>query len=303
MLWTGASLFWAILLVCFAPSLYAGGQERTMSGRAHYFSKSFFQLSIDTGPSPQTAPTLDAIGSNKWHSESNISVEENAKLRVSRERGARNSQRCTLGLHSDSIFCCGHRGARKSAPENTIPAFQAALRSGANCLEMDVHRTSDGELVVMHERTMQEFLLVDKARLSTRAVWEQTQLKHVRAKVEEMTLKDIKRLDAGDWFGSGFEGTPVPTLAEVIDFLWEENLFLMVELKAEARCDASRVANSSDQEDAYWDIGKWRILLCSSSCLFLALCFYISQMQMSGDKEMSPLKRDSLHLHFSVPCT
>jgi hypothetical protein len=283
MLWTGASLFSAILLVCFAPGLYAGGQEWTMSGRAQSFSESLFQLSIDTGPSPQTASTVDAIGSNKWHSESNVSVEENAK-RVSRERGTRDSQRCTLGLHSDSIFCCGHRGARKSAPENTIPAFQAALRSGANCLEMDVHRTSDGELVVMHERSMQELFLVDNARLSTRAVWEQTQLKHVRAKVEEMTLKDIKRLDAGDWFGSEFEGTPVPTLAEAIDFLWEENLFLMVELKAEARCDASRVANSSKQEDVYWDIGKWRIYYLHRLLILGALLLYQPDALMSGDQ-------------------
>ncbi len=48
----------------------------------------------------------------------------------------------------------GHRGASKHAPENTMDAFDLALRQGANVLELDVHLTRDGEVVVMHDATV-----------------------------------------------------------------------------------------------------------------------------------------------------
>ncbi|MEA2625619.1 MAG: glycerophosphoryl diester phosphodiesterase, partial [Candidatus Binatota bacterium] len=98
----------------------------------------------------------------------------------------------------------GHRGAAGVAPENTLASFQRALDDGAEILELDVHATRDGEVVVIHDPT------VDRTTDGHGAV-------------RDLTLADLGRLDAGHAFlrDGGFpfrgSGIRVPTLAEVID--------------------------------------------------------------------------------------
>lgn len=91
------------------------------------------------------------------------------------------------------VIVVGHRGTTKFAPENTIPAFEIAIEYGADLIEMDIRETKDGELVIMHDET------VDRTTNGT-------------GKVAEHTLKEIKELDAGSWFSPEFEGVRVPTL-------------------------------------------------------------------------------------------
>lgn len=88
-----------------------------------------------------------------------------------------------------------HRGANKFAPENTIPAIEKAIEMGLDYVEMDIRETADGELVLMHNSTVD-------ARTDGEGA------------VSEMTLAEIKKLDAGAKFGKGFAGTRVPTLRE-----------------------------------------------------------------------------------------
>ena len=96
------------------------------------------------------------------------------------------------------IIVVGHRGTVKFAPENTIPAFQAAIQYGADLLEMDIRETKDGVLIIMHDAT------VDRTTDGT-------------GKVNEKTLAEIKELDAGSWFDPKFKGTRVPTFEEVLN--------------------------------------------------------------------------------------
>jgi glycerophosphoryl diester phosphodiesterase len=91
----------------------------------------------------------------------------------------------------------GHRGTVKFAPENTIPAFEAAIQQGADLLEMDIRETSDGELVVIHDET------VDRTT-------------NGMGFVAEISLAEIKALDAGSWFSQEFTGVRVPTLKEAL---------------------------------------------------------------------------------------
>jgi len=99
-----------------------------------------------------------------------------------------------------------HRGGAEIAPENTLEGFREGLRVGAGVLELDVHTTADGHVVVIHDAT------VDRTTESTGAV-------------REMTLAELKRLDAGYRFtrdgGKAFpyrgEGIRIPTLEEVYD--------------------------------------------------------------------------------------
>jgi len=95
------------------------------------------------------------------------------------------------------VVTVGHRGTVKFAPENTIAAFNNAIEHGADLLEMDVRQTSDGHLVVMHDRSV--------ARTTDR-----------RGDVALLTLEEIKALDAGSWFGEEFKGEKVPTFEEAL---------------------------------------------------------------------------------------
>ncbi len=93
-----------------------------------------------------------------------------------------------------------HRGARRVAPENTLPAFAAALEMGVDGIELDVHVTLDGELVVIHDFDVG--ITTDGQGLVT-----------------QMTAAEIARLDAGSSFDLAFAGTHVPTLAEAFDLI------------------------------------------------------------------------------------
>ncbi|MCX7349096.1 MAG: glycerophosphodiester phosphodiesterase family protein [Alphaproteobacteria bacterium] len=108
-------------------------------------------------------------------------------------------------------FISAHRGFSEDYPENTIPALAAALEAGADVAEIDIKLTRDGKLVLMHDTT------VDRTTNGTGAV-------------KDLTLAEIRQLDAGSWFGTEFSGTIVPTLDEVI--AWSSGrLGILLEMK------------------------------------------------------------------------
>jgi glycerophosphoryl diester phosphodiesterase len=90
-----------------------------------------------------------------------------------------------------------HRGFRERYPENTLSAFHAAVISGADSIEMDVHMTADGVLVVHHD-----YYLGGTNNGS--------------GLIYERTFQELKALDAGVWFSPFFEGETIPTLEEVV---------------------------------------------------------------------------------------
>ena len=106
----------------------------------------------------------------------------------------------------------GHRGNSSVAPQNTLAAFEAAWRAGADCIEMDVQLTADGRVVVIHDDT------VDATTDGTGAV-------------SGFTLDAIRGLDAGRWFSPAFAGQRVPTFDEVVAFLRRREIDLLLELK------------------------------------------------------------------------
>ena len=107
---------------------------------------------------------------------------------------------------------CAHRGASDTHPENTIAAFREAIRLGAQMIEFDVATTKDGKLVLMHDRT------IDRTTNGS-------------GRPEEWLLVDLKKLDAGSWKNSRFEGEQIPTLGEALDFM-PRNIWLNVHLKS-----------------------------------------------------------------------
>lgn len=107
---------------------------------------------------------------------------------------------------------CAHRGFSAIAPENTLAAFEWAIRAEADGIELDVHMTRDGQLVVLHDET------VDRTTNGTG--W-----------VKDLTLLEMKQLDSGYWFDEAYMGQTIPTLAEVMELLCETNIWVNIELK------------------------------------------------------------------------
>lgn len=116
-----------------------------------------------------------------------------------------------------------HRGASVAAPENTLAAVRAAAALGADMVEIDVRRSRDGALVLVHDATLTR--TTDAARvLPTRAPW----------RVGDLTLAELRRLDAGGTHSRLHAGEPVPTLEDVLDLVGDLGLGLQLELKAPA---------------------------------------------------------------------
>lgn len=105
-----------------------------------------------------------------------------------------------LRAPGEPAFVAGHRGDRADAPENTMPAFEAAFANGLSVVETDVQLTADGVPVLLHDPT------VDRTTNGSGAI-------------SELTIDEVEKLDAGSWFDKSFRGTRIPKLGEFLDLL------------------------------------------------------------------------------------
>ena len=113
----------------------------------------------------------------------------------------------------DNIWVAAHRGSSATHPENTMEAFAAAVAAGVDQLETDVRITKDGELVLIHDATL------DRTTNGS-------------GDVKDYTLTELKALDAGVYKGEAFAGCRIPTLIEFMDYVAQfDRLTLDIELK------------------------------------------------------------------------
>jgi glycerophosphoryl diester phosphodiesterase len=112
------------------------------------------------------------------------------------------SLRRRLRQERGRVWVVGHRGAMAYCPENTLVSFERALELGADWIELDVHLSRDGELVVIHDEH------VDRTT-------------NGHGLVKDLSVDALKRLDAGAWYGDRFAGQQIPTLSEVLSWARE----------------------------------------------------------------------------------
>lgn len=105
-----------------------------------------------------------------------------------------------------------HRGATGYAPENTIAAFDKAIEMKSDYIEMDIQRSKDGELVIIHDIT------VDRTTDGS-------------GYIKDLTLNQLSNLDAGSWKGDEFSGEKIPTFDEILD-KYHGKIGILLELKA-----------------------------------------------------------------------
>ncbi len=146
----------------------------------------------------------------------------------------------TMSISDTKPLVIAHRGARSLAPENTLAAARKAYEVGANMWELDVAVTADGELVLMHDDTLDRTCNAEQV-FPDRAPW----------RVWDFTLEEIQSLDCGSWFNASdpfgqiqagnvsqadqqaYAGEPVPTLRAALEFTRDNDWRVNVELKAQ----------------------------------------------------------------------
>lgn len=109
-----------------------------------------------------------------------------------------------------------HRGSRGTHPENTLEAIEEAVRVGSDGIEIDVHLSLDKEIIVIHDET------VDRTT-------------NGKGRVQDLTLTELKKLDAGSWLDPEYSNCCIPTLKEVFNFLAEVDYkgLVNIELKTD----------------------------------------------------------------------
>ena len=185
-------------------------------------------------------------------------------------------------LYKDQPYLLfGHRGAPHFEPENTIPSFLRAISDGCNAIELDVHRTRDGHLVVFHDDTLER-------------------ITNGTGRVAEHTLAELKALNAAAiWEGRQEQ---IPTLQEVVDALPKRVIFNF-EIKdfsffSEQRIELEliRFIRDNNMRDrvvlsSFNPLNIWRVKMADAK-IFTALLWY--------DPSFLSL-RHSVGVHFSHP--
>ena len=103
-----------------------------------------------------------------------------------------------------------HRGDKTQAPENTLAGFQMAVENGADGIELDVKLTADGQVIVLHDQT------VDRTTNGS-------------GRISNIEFAAVRELDAGSWFSETFRGERIPALEEVFE-TFGRHTYMNVEL-------------------------------------------------------------------------
>jgi glycerophosphoryl diester phosphodiesterase len=133
------------------------------------------------------------------------------------------------------VVIVAHRGMAAGYPENTVAAYRRSISLGFSAIEVDLRGTADGHIVIMHDET------VDRTTNGT-------------GTVEQMTLAEIRSLDAGSNVDEKFADERVPTYQEVLEALHGTGAKLVLDIKASATLDHERVVRLTEQYGAILDV-------------------------------------------------
>lgn len=144
-------------------------------------------------------------------------------------------------------YITAHRGLSAEAPENTLYAFDAAINSGADFIELDVQQTKDGVLVVMHDQNLKRTTGVNKN------IW-------------DVNYADIRDLDAGSWFNPAYANARIPTLEETLQFI-DNRIQLNIEIKPTKHGSGTLEQDVADLITTYGDVNRCWVTSFSYSSL------------------------------------
>ncbi len=133
------------------------------------------------------------------------------------------------------VVVVAHRGQVAGYPENTLAAYRESVTRGFPAIEVDLRATADGQIVIMHDET------VDRTSSGS-------------GKVESMTFAEIRSLDAGSHAHPRFADQRVPTYQEVLDVIRGTGTKLVIDIKPSPALDHERVVRLTEQHGAVLDV-------------------------------------------------
>lgn len=179
-------------------------------------------------------------------------------------------------VQSGHVLVIAHRGDSKAAPENTLPAFESAVKVGADLVELDYVHTSDGVPLVIHDETLDRTTDAD----------EKWQAKQIR--VSTKSLAEMATLDAGSWFDPKFAGTKLPTLEEALDTIQKGSMTLIERKEGDAKTCIELLERKKLLGDVVVQAFDWKYLSdCHKLRPNLVLCAL-------GQGALSPERLDAI---------
>jgi glycerophosphoryl diester phosphodiesterase len=133
------------------------------------------------------------------------------------------------------VVLVAHRGLAPDMPENTMAAFRNVIDRGVGVIEIDLRGTLDGEVVIMHDET------VDRTTDGT-------------GDVTQLTLAQLQALDAGVHAGEQFRGERVPTFEEVLELAKASGVMLLLDIKLSPTLDRERIVRLTEAHDAVLNV-------------------------------------------------
>jgi glycerophosphoryl diester phosphodiesterase len=133
------------------------------------------------------------------------------------------------------VYVVAHRGAHNGIPENSLAAYEKAIALGMDFVEIDIRATKDGELVSIHNSTIDAYV------------------EGASGKVRDFTLKELRAFDIGSRVGPQWKGTQVPTLDEILT-LCKGKCGIYMDLKEPAIIDqvAEEIQEHGMEDDVIW---------------------------------------------------
>ena len=175
-------------------------------------------------------------------------------------------------VSAPKVLVIAHRGASAKAPENTIPAFAAALKAKADLVELDYYHSKDNEQVVFHDKTLDRTTDAEQV------------LGQAKLEVAEVNLSDLQKLDAGKWFKPQFAGTKIPTLVEALAAIQPTGMTLIERKAGDAKTLVKLLDDSKQRSQVVVQAFDWEYL---ADCHKLAPDLVLGAL---GSKEITPLK-------------
>lgn len=145
------------------------------------------------------------------------------------------------------MLAIAHRGASGYAPENTMAAFRKAVAMGAAFIETDLQLSRDSHFVAIHDATV-------------------NRTTNGQGAVHDLTLAELRRLDAGLWFGSEFAGEKIPTVEEILEFAKRHDVVFYLELKPSGSWGGEHALTSALRESG--EIARTVVISFDPAILF-----------------------------------